>query len=283
MIPNKKQLPIKCSAYRATLASFTTCFVFSQHLQCYADARSSPSSSLSYYAMIKDPIKQSIIQPRDIFDFTKEPSSQPTIYPTYTSKPSVLPSPLPTHSQYPSASPTILPSNQPSYSPSVSVIPSAIPSNVHSTKPSIQPAVAVPKTEVELPYFNYNPYDERFGPGQPSVETYIYNESGRIISSDSSMSHTNTMNYTRYSRNAWGSVRNSLEYNYWSAFDMNRTLGNRCASDPWRKQSPIDVCPDVVNAECFEHHQVRNMVRICSVSWPANICSVLITFIHWYS
>ncbi len=66
--------------------------------------------------------------------------------------------------------------------------------------------------------------------------------------------------YTEYQNNTWTNVRNSFEYQYWENFNMSRTLGNRCNSNPWRTQSPIDLCETHVNTKCSEHHQIRNRV-----------------------
>ena len=277
----RKQLQMKFAAKRFYIASFPLYFVFLQGFQGSVNAKSSPT----LYVTINDPMKKYVIQPRNIFEFTNEPSSQPSSQPTFTSRPSVSPTLSPSQSQYPSVLPTALPtSNQPSYSPSSSslptILPTAAPSNQPSYAPSASMSPSASPTNAEFPteipsgipsmkpkedisYFNYNPFDEDFGPGRPSLESYIYNDT--IIDNNLAMSDTKTMNYTKYSGNAWESVRNTLEYKYWAEFDMDRTLGNRCASDPWRSQSPIDLCPDVVNAECFEHHQTRNRVSTIAI------------------
>ena len=270
----QRKQQLKLTVKRFHMASFTMFFVFLQGFHCSVNAGSSPS----LYVTIIDPMKKYVIQPRNIFEFTKEPSSQPSSEPSFTSQPSVSPTSSPSQSQYPSVLPTVLPtSNQPSSLPSSlpTILPTAAPSNQPSYSPSASMSPSAPPTNTEFPtevpsgipsmkpkkdmsYFNYNPFDENYGPGQPSLESYIYNETS--IGNSLTMSNTKTTNYTRYSGNAWESVRNSFEYKYWAEFDMNRTLGNRCASDPRRSQSPIDLCPDVVNAECFEHHQARNRV-----------------------
>lgn len=250
---------MKCAAKRIHIVSFTMYFFFLQGFQGSVNAKSSPT----LYVTINDPMKKYVIQPRNIFEFTNEPSSQPSSQPTFTSWPSISPTLSPSQSQYPSVLPTALPtSNQPSYAPSTSMSPSAsptvaeVPTEVPSEIPSMKPIE-------DISYFNYNPFDEDYGPGQPSLDSYNYNDT--TIENNLAMSDTKTMNYTRYSENAWESVRNTLEYKYWAEFDMDRTLGNRCASDPWRSQSPIDLCPDVVNAKCFEHHQARNRVSAITI------------------
>ena len=69
------------------------------------------------------------------------------------------------------------------------------------------------------------------------------------------------MNYTHYEGNAWAKVNESPEFKYWDRFDgLDRNLRNKCDSKPNRKQSPIDLCEDIVNAKCFEHHQIRSRV-----------------------
>lgn len=71
-------------------------------------------------------------------------------------------------------------------------------------------------------YFNYDPNDEVYGPLH------------------------------------WGSIQDNSEYlRYVELSDtLQRSLVNKCE----RKdilQSPIDICEDKINAECFEHHQTR--------------------------
>ena len=252
------------------------------------EARTSPK----IYMIREDPMKSIVIQPLDIFRFTAEPSQQPTDIPSQTQTPSFSPSSWPSRvpSQKPSKHPSFVPSMQPSMSfssqptqspttnPSYSITdsPSDTPTNVH-TAPFHNSYYPIdhedPHLNYYIPdnnasYFNYNPYDPYFGPGLPSTEKFIYNETTVIVRNDNNstvlLNETKVMNYTKYQGNRWEFVRGSDESKYWEQFDMQRTLENRCSSDPWRKQSPIDLCPNIVNAECFEHHQIR--IRVSAIS-----------------
>ena len=214
------------------------------------------------------------------------PSQSPSSFPTVTasnspsSSPSNLPSILPTNQ--PSPIPSIPPSNSPSNLPSM--LPSNQPSPIPSPTPTIPEPVAMTASPVDdypihvpnvseavISYFNYNPFDENYGPGQPMNQTHTWNETETTMNatmqapdSTAAAQLTNhAMNYTFFEGNAWGKVVNPPEEQYWTKFDMGRTLGNRCENDAWRRQSPIDLCGHVVNAECLEHHQIRNRVSGC--------------------
>lgn len=264
-----------------------------------------------------------------------EPTSNPSQIPS--SKPSLEPSSIPTRmastepslqpSSYPTKRPSLQPSSYPSLLPSMKpiFIPSSSPSSMPSTRPtpypsnvpSIPPLTSSP-TQFYLPgnlpalddphsisYFNYNPYDENFGPGKAMEVVYNHNETSQEIQNvyesrnettwilqnitNSTTNHTSWVNttfvetimtkiqktknititksyeYKNFEDNAWSTVRNSREYEYWKDFNMNRTLGNRCASTPKRTQSPIDLCETHVNTECHEHHQIRNRVSFNSM------------------
>ena len=227
-----------------------------------------------------------------------EPSSYPTERPTLQPSlyPSLLPStkPIPT----PSSSPSVLPSTRPTQYPSnAPSIPPLTFSPTQSYRPGDVPAFDDPHS---ISYFNYNPYDKNFGPGKGVEVVYKYNETSQKIEvvyesrnetswilqniTNSTSNYTSLVNttfvetittkiqktknttitksyvYKIFEDNAWSTVRNSREFDYWKDFHMNRTLGNRCASTPRRTQSPIDLCETHVNTECHEHHQIRNRV-----------------------
>jgi hypothetical protein len=271
-------------------------FLFLLLLFHHVEARISPK----VYLIRQDPMKSIVTQPMDIYDFTVEPSQPPSTLPSQTALPTWSPSFRPTMSSMPTTQPSNYPSGLPSLEPSMgpSMDPSTEPSMEPSTEPSMEPsmfpqeeAVRQPSfvtplpTASQSPYyplvgnnftydFNYNPNDASFGPGQPSLQTYTYNDTISLVSNNSTggtvvlnQTVTRIMNYTKYEGNGWESVRDSYESNYWKEFDMQRTLDNRCFSDPWRRQSPIDLCPTVVNSECFEHHQIRNRVsRMAALS-----------------
>lgn len=265
--------------------------------------------------IVVDPKKQSLLQERDIFLVSTEPSTlpspEPSIVPSSSPtkeaslspsyQPSSTPSKFPT--LQPSVNPTLIPSMKPTLSPSFlpsnipsslptstpSKVPSSLPTTVPSTyptqylsnMPSISPLTLSPSLFYpigQMPdfddpqsrsYFNYNPYDIHYGPGNATLKMNSYNESkesSEIVQTESkNMTKKNTTvtksyEYIDYEGNTWSSVRNSKEYDYWKEFDMNRTLGNRCNSNPWRRQSPIDLCETHVNTGCLEHHQIRNRV-----------------------
>lgn len=253
------------------------------------DGRTQPET----YASFQDPMKQIVIQPRDVFEFTNQPSSLPSIYPSTTSIPTQIPSSMPSSS--PTSQPTLNPSNspsslpskskQPSQSPSISTRPSNVPSTsiIPSTLPSSSSEPSnVPSTQyihaIVPPkpsyYFSYNPRDLNHGPGKARLKNYTFSE---VISSGPwTIVQNKTINYTEYEENAWESVKHSLERDYWSTFSLNRTLDNRCGSDPGRKQSPIDLCPSHVNYKCYEHHQIRNRVSVCNYQRVS--CTYQLTF-----
>jgi hypothetical protein len=202
---------------------------------------------------------------------TSSPTRSPSLRPTNSRMPTQQPSNDP--SLFPSLVPSVGPSIEPSMFPQwPSLIPTLDPSSVVTSDDSASPSSKTSQSPYYYPLFennafpfNYNPYDANFGPGQPSLLNFTYNETIPVASNSSSsnvMNQTRTriMNYTKYEGNGWESVRESYESNYWKEFDMQRTLENRCSSDPWRRQSPIDLCPTAVNSECFEHHQIRNRV-----------------------
>ena len=239
-------------------------------LKIHGSSRQSPK----LYENREDSIKRIATEMYHVFKFTTQPSDSPTREPSEnpTTVPSHMPTTQPTF--LPSLLPSLLPSNFPSFGPSTS--PSAqdshTPSLLPTSKPSekgVQSITASPSEIyiVDTPnssiapssYFNYNPYDTNFGPGVPS----LHNES--IIIYNSTQNFTHTMNYTYYENNTWKDVRDSTESLYWLKFDMGRTMKNKCESSPFRKQSPIDLCSEHVNAECLEHHQIRNRVSFSTL------------------
>jgi len=220
-----------------------------------------------------DPMKRFISEPYDIFKFTVEPSNEPTKDPSIqpSSHPTLLPSSSPSLSPIssPSTFPTIAPSGEPSASPSnTSSVPSFMPtirpsegemSSITASPSELYPIEVPDPSNETSSYFNYNPSDANFGPGRPLPQTHIFNET--VTSDNSTLTYTQMLNYTSYEGNTWDSVAgDSLESEYWSTFEMGRTTRNKCESSPTKKQSPIDVCSDYVNTECFEHHQIRNRV-----------------------
>ena len=229
-----------------------------------------------------------------------EPTLQPTVSPselptlTSSGQPSISPTHSPSEepsmaaSQSPSKSPTIAPtqsSNDPSFRASTQPthLPSSQPSILPSGTPSFLPSspnpypidVPDPLDSNAISYFNYNPNDVHFGPGKALNQTYLLNitfgandrskDSAANANANANTTHEFLVNYTNYKGNTWDSVRDNLEYEYWKDFGMNRTMKTKCKSDPWRKQSPIDLCDDFVNSKCFEHHQIRNRVSTSSI------------------
>lgn len=189
-------------------------------------------SKYTHVTPIEDPLKKAVLKESDIFYFT----SQPSYYPT-----GII-------------------STKPSHSPSLSYFPSFIPSidPSKSLLPSSQYAEGfVPNAtgaQAES-FFNYNPMDTNFGPGQVMEKSFVYSEIDPITNETIFKNVT----YLDYEGNAWVNNRKSDNYAYWESFKTNRTLDNRCNSDPSRQQSPIDLCDEFVNAQCFEHHQIRNV------------------------
>lgn len=55
----------------------------------------------------------------------------------------------------------------------------------------------------------------------------------------------------------WSKVRNNAEYLRHELLSktLRRSLENKCGRE--NQQSPIDLCEDLVNNECYEHHQTR--------------------------
>ena len=231
---------------------------------------------------IEDPQKESLVLENDIFLISESPSLIPTLSPTFS--PSDYPSLHPTivHSSIPSVSL----SNRPSFYPTLlpTLVPSLDPTNVPTTSFTSSPIEDYPLGDVptgdiyepsSIGYFNYNPNDDKYGPGQKRQKTWYYNVTSKSSMDDDNnndddnhivMENENiimkSFEYLDYEGNTWIDVKNNEEYYYWQNFDMNRTLGNRCSSDPKRKQSPIDLCETHVNSECLEHHQIRNRVSI---------------------
>lgn len=184
-------------------------------------------------------MKSYAVKESDIFRFTSNPSSTPTKVPTL--KPSSQDSYVPTVSSIPSITR--------SYYPSISLMPSD--HYRHGYVPNAS------DTE-SFSYFNYNPKDSYYGPGVAIEKLLEYNS----VDPETNNTLYKNMTYLEYRGNSWSNRINGAEYSYWRGFDINRTLQNRCQSDPWRKQSPIDLCEDYVNAECYEHHQIRNVVSL---------------------
>jgi len=214
---------------------------------------------------------------------SSKPSNEPSQFPT--SNPSIGPSNEPSRS--PSRFPSSIPSNSPSIAP-------ATESPIAFYPLGYTPDLSQNENRS---YFNYNPNDGDNGPGQPNQNLYYFNDTEeetfyvlheKVITSwettnvTSNITNTTSLvnttkhqyvnetvmnvinktttksyEYTEYIENGWTTVKKSNEYNYWEIFDMNRTLGNRCGSEPWRTQSPIDLCDTHVTTECKEHHQIR--------------------------
>jgi hypothetical protein len=84
-----------------------------------------------------------------------------------------------------------------------------------------------------LGYFNYDPYNLRFGPGKPIIDK----DDGTL----------------RYPQSQWPFITDTLEERYWNSkygdiLDSKEDWRNECW---WNgRQSPIDVCEDKVNKEC---------------------------------
>ncbi len=164
--------------------------------------------------------------------------------------------------------------------PSFSLHPSFLPSHVPSVAPTARPSdasltrVPVEEYPIDVPnvtdsddghlteaYFNYNPHDINFGPG---IATDLVHEYTMTNPDNTNETITKEMKYKFFNSNGWSSVHNSYEYKYWKDFEgMDRAMGNKCEGGPTKKQSPIDLCETHVNAECFEHHQIRNRVSRC--------------------
>jgi len=181
---------------------------------------------------IEDPLKKNVLKEFDIFHFTSQPSDFPTR----------------------------MISTAPSYSPSLSHSPSESPSSnpSRSLMPSSQYAEGFFPNASEAQaesFFNYNPKDADFGPGQAKEKYYEY--SAKDLFTNETV--VKNITYLDYEGNAWVSNQSSDNYFYWKSFSTNRTLDNRCNSSPDRQQSPIDLCNEYVNAQCFEHHQIRNV------------------------
>ncbi len=276
---------------------------------------------------------------------SSNPSYQPTLFPTGTptSQPTLIPSVPPSTipSSTPSYQPTLIPTSQPSMTPTLlpSLDPTPSPSLLSSDIPSLFPSLSPSMDPTQFPsnipslptltssptelfplgeaprldeprsrsYFNYDPFDVNYGPGQATPKVYHYNETKeetiliheernvttwtlenitdattkttslvnltkvqtilKATKSTRNITIPKSLEYTYYDGNTWSSVRNSQEHQYWKDFNMNRTLGNRCDSKPWRKQSPIDLCEVHVNSKCGEHHQIRNRVSDILETW----------------
>ena len=181
---------------------------------------------------------------------TNNPLSSPSHQPTLSSDPSVFPtnSPFSTPSYQPTVSsdPSFTPSNSPfstpSQQPTLSAIPSALPSTL---SPSQQPSSQVPTVSPTIKihdgnyispgYFNYNPDDQMFGPGDP--------------------------NRYGYHSNPWTRIVDPPNKQYWAPFrdKLNTNLNvNFCGNN--QNQSPVDLCPHKAAAVCMEAHQIRSKV-----------------------
>ena len=95
-----------------------------------------------------------------------------------------------------------------------------VPSLIPSNSPTVSRNIIAIRGGIG--YFNYDPTDEVFGPYH------------------------------------WGSVQNNSEYYRYLELSetLQRSLANKCEREDVL-QSPIDICEDKINAECFEHHQTR--------------------------
>ena len=173
-------------------------------------------------------------------------SQVPTLVPSFylTKKTSSTPSPSyqPTLSSDPSVSPTNNPFSTPSHQPTLSTIPSALPS---TSSPSQQPTKQVPTTSPTIKihdgnyitpgYFNYDPDDLMFGPGDPYKKGYF--------------------------RNPWTKIVDPPNIEYWAPFknELDTNLHtNFCGNN--QNQSPVDLCPNKASGVCMEAHQIRYKV-----------------------
>lgn len=118
--------------------------------------------------------------------------------------------------------------------------PSTFPPSTN-TSPSVptntSPSVPTDDEKKGQGYFNYNPYDAKYGP------------------------------------NNWGNVKRNPEHLRFIELGEthDRDLGNRCGLGS--KQSPIDLCENKVNAQCDEHHQTRTHVSLEGVSLTLDVRS----------
>lgn len=80
------------------------------------------------------------------------------------------------------------------------------------------------------------------------IEYFNYNESDKM-----------------YGPTNWGRVRNNAEYLRYNELKgtLKRSLVNKCNRKSV-SQSPIDLCDDKINNECYEHHQTRSHVSTLS-------------------
>ena len=178
--------------------------------------------------------------------------------------PSEHPSTLPSvaTSEFPSSVPSIAPSTLPSFPPSQN--PSRVPSTTPSTLPSSTPTVA--PTQFYIPvnpvpsqpprgYFNYDPYDNQYGPKRWS----------RVATSQHPLREfTNATGY--------GPFRGHLE--------EKEPLLNMCDA-PERRQSPKDLTStggvpcDLLDGQlcdCDAHHEIRTKVRVLLLF---DVCTVM--------
>ena len=186
----------------------------------------------------------------DPLHFTPNPSSPPSRSKSPSLLPTVTISDIPTQNPTKTAMPSVSPSEKPSKR---SQRPSSLPSSMPSREPT---AVAFPENEPPMnpnsSYFDYNTgLDANYGPGYPEL-----------------VRHNETYVKIEYFNNGW-TTRTPPKNWYWSEFDVNGTgpwkgiLANRnptknqCDGSP--DQSPIDIRDN--GAECFEHHQIRKLVR----------------------
>ena len=217
-------------------------------------------NTIRTYTIIEDPMKTISYLESDPFKFTETPSIAPSDYPSPTPsasptiKPSIHPSEVPTMipsvepSMVPTSSPTMIPSEyptvSPSFNPTTSIEPSISPTGKPTIKPSAKPSIELlsgESTRGVQGYFNYDPHDN-YGPGIPEL--------------------VGVNQKLTYKNNGWGQIRETPEFFRWKELQPihNKPLGNRCLSSG--NQSPIDLCPDKVNFECPEHHQIRSFVSM---------------------
>jgi len=191
----------------------------------------------------------------DMEETTKAPIPAPTIQaPIPTSNIPTLPAPnaQPTLSFTP---PPTLPVNTNTKNPNTQQ-PTPGPTNPPTTNQTPAPTRdAYPENPVpenpDVTYFNYDP-SSPYGPGSPKLQRY-----------------NSTTLAVGYENNGWTNVGVGDDF-YWDEFDDDRGFG------PWQgvlgprqpernlchrigEQSPIDVRPS--GATCYEHHQIRSLVR----------------------
>lgn len=194
------------------------------------------------------------------------------------------PSAAPTTSRSPSEAPTFSPAPSLSLVPSLSIAPSlsTLPSlslspTAHPTfSPSGSPTVLPTDPPSSLPsdYPTLDPTN--FPTIAPTPNIWI--ENSPIVKFDGYFNY-DTHFANPYRPLNWGNVdaTKTPEYHYWKQFQdaFRRDLtSNRCGSHS-KRQSPIDVSLDKVNAECLEYHEVRHQKGDFPVDHPLVMKQIL--------